>query len=88
MSLAIIEALKEEGGLHITYIACVSQYRESTDNGNSHQPTSKLLMRNLVSTHFTERKGLVTLQTSSCHQGTQLSNTDNKMLTSAKHIVT
>ena len=56
--LPIIEALKEEGRVHITY--CVSQHRESTD---SHQPTSKLLMRNLVSqaTPFTERKGLADL---------------------------
>ena len=50
-------------------------------------PTTCLVSQ---ATPFAERKGLVTLQLTSCCRGTQLSNSvwsDNKMLTSAKHVV-
>ena len=53
--------------------SCVDKLTKTTDSLTSH-------------TFRRERKGLVMLQLLSCRRGTQLLNTGNKMLTSAKHV--
>ena len=76
----------------LTLPASLSPWWQLEHSVESYFPNSNWYQVSLAShTLRRERKGLVTLQLPSCRRGTQLSNiavSDNKMLTSAKHVVT